>query len=117
MSVNMAEVMGRVGRGAQRLDNEQWENKDWRKPIRDAIDKHNLDIGNESTCVLGHLFGDFSEGTECLALSEEECWQLGFESRFAVSGAYNGDDDERAKVNAEYSLLNEAWIFLMRYDA
>lgn len=86
----------RVRKGAELLNKLE---PDWL--IR--IDSAHLDISDSRSCVLGQLFGHFSEGAGILGCSHKELVSHGFASTSRGGGA-------SYKAYEEYNKLTDAWM-------
>lgn len=65
---------------------------------RGRIDLENLDMSNTGKCVLGQLFGEYTDGTEVLGLRWDQARKLAFDSN---AGNYEG--------NFTYHEAADAW--------
>lgn len=71
----MSTIQERVAKGAEFMDDKA---PNW----AENIDCENFDIGVAHGCVLGQTFGDYWEAKNNLGLSDQDAFDLGFNTWF-----------------------------------
>lgn len=71
------------------------------------VSEHSLDVGSDTRCPLGQVWGRFSRGLKALGIDEDSAADFGFDSPAAL-----GESDGEA--SREYETLNRLWRFVVR---
>jgi len=90
-TVSARDALRAAKRGAKFLDEQL--GRGWRRKIR----RRQLDLAEPCNCVLGQLYGDYSDGAYELGLVYSEEVRLGFDSE-----------------EEEYEALTAAWLEVLR---
>jgi hypothetical protein len=94
----------RVQAGAAFLDEER---PDWRW----EIDTATLDLSDDCGCVLGQIFGDFTDGFKALGITASQAADLGFDSQLRHQDTWY--DGRLRDVDHEYNNLTEEWRYIL----
>lgn len=70
---------------------------------RSEINKHTFDIKSAKNCILGQLFGSFSQGLIDLEISNDTAVECGFDLF----------DLGRHRLKDSYDALQEAWLAVL----
>jgi hypothetical protein len=79
------------------------------------MNEHTLDVGSDTRCPLGQLWGQFSRGLKALGVPEDDAALYGFDSPTALDESVSEDDDSFADtVEQEYATLSRMWRYVVR---
>lgn len=75
------------------------------------LDEHRLDVGSDTRCPLGQLWGRFSRGLRALDIPEDDAALFGFDSPTALGEPGFRDD---GATEREYATLSRMWRAVVR---
>lgn len=75
------------------------------------IDEHRLDVGSDTRCPLGQLWGRFSRGLKALDIPEDDAALYGFDSPSSLGEPGFWDD---GASQSEYATLSRMWRIVVR---
>lgn len=76
-----------------------------------VVNEHTLDVGSDTRCPLGQLWGRFSRGLRALGIPEDDAALFGFDSPTSL-GEEGFEDD--GSVQTEYETLSRMWRYVVR---
>lgn len=82
-----------------------------------VMNEHTLDVGSDTRCPLGQLWGRFSRGLHALGIPEDDAALYGFDSPTAVGEeGFPGWVPKYAEspMGREYATLSRMWRYVVR---
>lgn len=73
-----------------------------------VVNEYTLDVGSDTWCPLGQLWGRFSRGLRALGIPEDDAALYGFDSPTALG------ENTDSPIEREYATLSRMWCYVVR---